>query len=184
MVIQQDPPMDENTQKWQGLVRASILAVTTHKLFGYVSLADQKAMGLIVLNSIIIPIVLAQVDTAEFQWAATISIVACAISMFSAMVCIFPKRRAMGKPDGSINPLHFSDIARMSENEYMEIMRPLYNTPSEMGMTVIRDIHDVSSNVLKPKFFWLKLSYIIFFIGNLLAIATELYTLSTTQGLF
>ena len=181
-MIQDSKPVDENAQKWQGLVRASILAVTTHKFFGYVSLADRKAMGVIILNSIIIPVVLSKMGTAEFQTASTISIVSCVISMFTAMICIFPKRRGLGKPDGSINPLHFSDIGRLTEDEYMEIMKPLYNEPAKMGMTVIRDLHDVSRNILRPKFFWLKLSYIIFFIGNLAAILIELFMLQNIQG--
>lgn len=117
-----DNSSEENMRKWHGLVRASILAVTTHKFFGYVSLADQKAMGVIILNSIIIPVVLGKIDIDHYRLAAALSIVACAFSMFTAMICIFPKRRTMGKPDGTINPLHFSDIARLTEQEYMDIM--------------------------------------------------------------
>lgn len=167
----------ENTKRWEGLVRASVLSANMNKLFGYINLADQKAMGVIILNSIIIPVVLGQIDIETFRLAATVSIVSCAISMFTAIICIFPKRRAYGKPDGSINPLHFSDIARMTEEEYLEIMQPLYNEPPKMGIAVIKDLHDVSRYVLEPKFFWLKLSYVVFFTGNLIAIIIELFSL-------
>lgn len=166
-----------DTDRWMGLVRANVVTSNMKKFFGYVNLADQKAMGLIALNSLIIPIVLSQMNIEDFKIASTISIVTCALSMFTAMICIFPKRRALGKPDGSINPLHFSDVARLTESEYLNIMRPIYNNPSLLAETVIKDLHDVARYILRPKFFWLKLSYMIFFFGNLLAILVELYNL-------
>lgn len=167
----------EQAKKWQGLVRASILSANTQKLFNYINLADQKAMGVIILNSIIIPVVLGKVGLEDFKIAATISIVACVISMFTAMICIFPKRRSHLKPNGQINPLHFSDIGRLSEEQYLDVMLPLYNNPPMLGVAVLQDLHDVSRNVLRPKFIWLKLSYVVFFFGNLTAIIVELLQL-------
>lgn len=167
----------EQAKKWQGLVRASILSANTQKLFNYINLADQKAMGVIILNSIIIPVVLGKVGIEDFRLAATISIVACVISMFMAMICIFPKRRSHLKPNGQINPLHFSDIGRLSEEEYLDVMLPLYNNPAKLGVAVIQDLHDVSRNVLRPKFIWLKLSYAVFFFGNLTALLVEVFNL-------
>ena len=167
----------EEGEKWAGIVRANLISANTQKFFNYISLVDQKANGLIFLNSIIIPIILSRVDVEDFRYAAIISIIACAASMFAAMICIFPKRRALGKPDGTINPLHFSDVARLSEEEYLAHMTPIYNDPPTLGKVAIKDLHDVASHILRPKFFWLKSSYLIFFFGNLLAIAVEFYYL-------
>lgn len=165
---------DTVDERWAGIVRASIISANINKLLGYIQLADQKAMGVIVLNSIIIPIVMAKIEDFNFRLAATISIATCFLSMFIAIICIFPKRRAYGKPDGSINPFHYSDVGRMTETEYLDIMKPLYNNPPDFGVTALRDLHDISRYVLVPKFFWLKLSYLVFFIGNFVAISIEI----------
>ncbi len=166
-----------NNERWQGLVRASILSSNTQKMYNYINLADQKAMGVIILNSIIIPVVMGQINNPDTKLAATLSIIACVASMFTAMACIFPKRRAMRKPDGSLNLLHYSDIGRLEESEYLEMIKPLYNNPPDLAVAVIKDLHDISRNVLLPKFAWMKLSYATFFLGNLTAILIELYTL-------
>ncbi len=165
---------DTTDKRWEGIVRASIISANINKLVGYIQLADQKAMGVIVLNSIIIPIVLSKINADQFKIAATLSIMACITSMFVAIICIFPKRRAYGKPDGTVNPFHYSDIGRMTEAEYLDIMQPIYNSPPDFAVASLKDLHDVSRYVLVPKFFWLKLSYIIFFLGNFSAIAIEI----------
>lgn len=160
-------------ERWSSLVRATVLTTNTRKFFGYIGLADQKAMGVIVLNSIIIPVVLAQISEDAHRLAATVSIISCIASLFAAIVCIFPKR---GNVRETINPFHFSDVGRLTEEEYLDIMDPIYNTPSCMAEAVIKDLHDVSRHILRPKFFWLKTSYVIFFAGNLIAIVMELIT--------
>jgi hypothetical protein len=157
-------------KRWEGLMRASILSATTRKLYGYINLADQKAMGLIVLNSIIIPLAMNSIQDTDFKLAATVAIITSIVSVFLAIVCVFPKRRSSGRPDGENNLLHFADIGNMSEDEYLEAMMPIYNEPRKLAKTVLRDLHDVSQLVLVPKFKLLKSAYIIFFIGNLAAI--------------
>lgn len=163
--------------KWEGLVRASILSATTQKLFGYVTLADQKAMGIIILNSIIIPVVIGHLGDDIYKLPATIAIITSVISILAAIICIFPKRRYRKLVEKGANLLHFNDIGHMSEHKYMDVMMPIYNDPKLLGQYVIKDLHDVSKNVLIPKFFWLKLSYIVFFCGNLVAVGMTLNTI-------
>ncbi len=151
-------------------MRASILSATTNKLYGYINLADRKAMGLIVLNSAIIPFAMNSIQTPDFKWASTVAIITSVISVFIAIICIFPKRRSSGRPDGENNLLHFADIGNMSEDEYLDIMMPIYNEPSRLAKVVLRDLHDVSQLVLITKFKLLKIAYIVFFFGNLAAI--------------
>ena len=159
---------------WEGLTRASILSTTTHKLYRYIGLADQKAMGLIVLNSVIIPFAMNGIDNEEFTIAATVAILTGIISIFMAIICIFPKRRFRGKADGGQNLLHFADIGCMSEEEYLDLINPIYNDRSQLAQEVLKDIHDVSHRVLIPKFALLKSAYIVFFIGNLAAVLSFL----------
>ncbi len=162
-------------KRWEGLVRANILSTTTNKLFGYIQLVDQKCMGLILLNSAIIPMAMNWMHQDKVFYPALISVLTGVLSIFIAIWCIFPKRGRTTKADGEPNLLHFTDIAAMSEEKYLELMRPLYNDRSLLGIAVIKDIHDVSSRVLKPKFKLLKASYIVFFIGNFAAVCVFLY---------
>lgn len=160
---------------FKALARATVLAAQTRKFFGYINLADQKAMGLIILNSIIIPIVFGHIANPDYLVAATVSIVACLISVFAAVVSIFPKRRDGEKPDGTINPFHYGDIGILKEDTYLEKMLPIYNDHDALAKEVLKDFHDTSRRILRPKFFWLKISYMIFVIGNLIGCIIALY---------
>jgi hypothetical protein len=168
-------PEDENLtapeKRWDALMRGQIISATTQKFFNYVWLADQKAQGLILLNTILIPVALNWIDKDVFHLSAIICIATAVISILCAIICIYPKRRNGRKPDGSINLLHFGDIGLMTEDEFLEEFRPVFNTPSKLADAAAKDIHDVARRIIKPKFFWLKASYILFFVGNMVATA-------------
>ena len=165
-----EAPKDENVLKWQGLVRASILSATTHKLYRYITVADQKAMGLIVMNSVIVPLAMNNIHSVNFKIPATLAIVTGVLSIFMAIICIFPKRKGGNKPMGKRNLLHFSEIGVLSEQDFMREFNAIYNDPGALAQMVIKDIYDVSNRVLIPKFSLLKWSYTTFFIGNLVAV--------------
>jgi hypothetical protein len=89
------------------------------------------------------------------------------------------KRRNGRKPDGSVNLLHFGDIGLMKEAEFLEEFSPIYNDPCKLADAAIKDIHDAARRIIRPKFYWLKLSYALFFFGNLAAIIATLYCVLT-----
>ena len=151
----------QEPKRWQGLARANVLNTTTLKLFGYIQLADQKAMGLILLNSAIIPLAMNWLHKGSLDLPATISVITGVASVFMAIWCIFPKRGRRANKE--INPLHFNDIGGVSEEEYLRIMMPVYNDHQELAEHVLKDVHAISQKVLIPKFRLLKTSYIIFF---------------------
>lgn len=167
---------EQNKMLWHGLVRASILSATTHKLYRYISLADQKAMGLIIVNSAIIPFAMNGLDNLPgFKISATVTIITGVVSILMAIICIFPKRRVSNKSATEKNLLHFVEIANLSEDEFLDQFNPIYNDRGALGKAVIKDLYDVSNCVLAPKFWFLKISYIVFFVGNLIAISAFLY---------
>lgn len=168
-------PAGAEKPRWEALFRGQILSTTTTKFFNYVALADQKAQGLIFLNSIMIPVALNWIDKPNYHFSSIICIFTAVLSIMAAMICIYPKRRGGRKPDGTFNLLHFGDIGRMKEQEFMEEFLPKFNDPSKLAEVAVKDIHDTARRIIRPKFFWLKLSYMIFFFGNLGAIACALY---------
>lgn len=165
-----DLPEPKDGEHWAALLRGQVIASTTDKFVTYVNLADQKAQAMIILNSILIPVVLSWVGKPMFQIGAAISITAGIASILAAMLCIYPKRRRGHKPDGTYNLLHFGDIGRMSERRYLDLMQPVFNDLDALAKESIKDLHDVAKRIIIPKFFWLKMSYGTFFIGNLIAI--------------
>lgn len=168
------PPIDAE-ERWQALFRASVLTTTTNKFFNYIALADQKAQGMVILNSIIIPVALTWAEKPSFQYSALLSIATSVISIFFAIMCIYPKRRKGRRPDGKPNLLHFNDIHRLSEQEFLEQFNPIVNSNSALCLATVKDLHDISLHVMRPKFFWLKAAYISFFIGNCLSLLTILF---------
>ncbi|MAE52116.1 MAG: hypothetical protein CMH27_09930 [Micavibrio sp.] len=170
-------PESIDKERWGALFRGQIIGTTIRKFSGYVALADQKAQGLIFMNSILIPVAMNWIENPGYRVGALICIVTAIFSILAALICIYPKRRAGRKPDGTINLLHFGDIAKLKEEDFLDEFLPVYNDLNLLSEAAAKDMHDVARRVIRPKFYWLKLSYIIFFCGNLAAIFGTLYAI-------
>jgi hypothetical protein len=92
------------------------------------------------------------------------------LSIWAAIVCIYPKRKYRKQGDRELNLLHFNDIGHMDKDEYLKQMLPRFNDLSKLAELVVNDLYDTSRYSIIPKFLWLKISYSFFGIGNLLAI--------------
>ncbi len=170
-------PEASDQQHWEALLRGQVLSVTTQKFFNYINLADQKAQAMIILNSILIPVAIGKIDDPVFDVPATIAIIAAVGSILARIACIYPKRRSGRKPDGTYNLLHFGDIGRMREDQFLNLFCPVFNDLGELAEASIKDLHDISKRIILPKFFWLKIAYGFFFVGNLIAIGWTMYVI-------
>lgn len=173
-------PASADSERWAALYRGQLIGTTIRKFYNYVNLADQKAQGLIFLNTILIPVAFHWIEMPGYRIGALICITTAVISITAAMICIYPKRRAGRKPDGTINLLHFSDIAQMKEHEFLDEFLPVFNDLSLLSEAAAKDMHDTARRIIRPKFFWLKFSYISFFFGNLAAVGATLYAIWTS----
>lgn len=166
--------------EWEALLRGTIISTTTQKFFNYVSLADQKAQAMIILNSILVPVIINWADKPGYEWGVMIALGSAISSILLSIICIYPKRRSGKKPDGSINYLHFGDIGRISEQEYLKRMKPIFNDNNQLSEASLKDLHDVARRIILPKFFWLKCAYAVFFFGNLAAIICVLWVMQVS----
>ncbi len=157
-------------EKWSAMLRGQIISATLNKMMVVMRLADQKAQVLIFMNSILIPVCINEVSNPAFQNAAIISIVTSVLSILTSMICIYPKRKYRNSGHRDINLLHFNDIGHLEKDEYMEMFKPVFNDSEKISEAAIYDIYDLSRYSLRPKFMWLKISYGIFALGNMLAI--------------
>lgn len=170
-------PESADKERWAALYRGQIITTTIRKFYSYVALADQKAQGLIFMNSILIPVAMNWIEHPGYRVGALICIITAVFSIMSAMICIYPKRRAGRKPDGTINLLHFGDIALLKEHEFLDEFLPVFNDLNLLSEAAAKDMHDAARRIIRPKFYWLKLSYLVFFFGNLAAIIGTLYAI-------
>lgn len=168
-----------NQKRWEGLARGQILSSTVRKLNNAIRLIDQKAQVMLIINSITIPIGLSWIQKEQFLYAAIAVILTAMWTMFFSIIAIYPRSRKVTKlRDKKLNRsnlLHWGDIWVMTEEEYLERARPIVNDVSLLTEACLKDIHDISRNVLRHKFFWIRFTYYSFFIGNIAAIIFASY---------
>ena len=58
----------------------------------------------------------------------------------------------------------------MSKEEYLNKVMPVVNNTSQLTKACMEDIYDISANVLRQKFFWIRFTYYSFFLGNIFAL--------------
>lgn len=160
-----------NKKKWEGIARGQVLGATTSKLNSAVRLIDQKAQVMLVINSITIPIGLSWIQKEQFMLGAIIAIITAVWTMFFSILTIYPRSREKKKKTRhSANLLHWGDIWCMSEKEYLDTIKPIVNDVNLLTEACLKDIYDLSSNVLRQKFFWIRFTYYSFFLGNISAL--------------
>lgn len=160
----------DQPEKWQALLRGQITSATVSKFMTVVSLVDQKAQAMIFLNSILIPVCISALEHDLYKEAAVISIGTSILTIFAAMVCIYPKRRYRKSADRDLNLLHFNDIGHMEKDEYLARFLPIFNDSNKLAEAAVHDLYDMSRYSILPKYTWLKVTYATFIFGNVMAI--------------
>ena len=158
-----------NQSRWQALFRGSLLSTTMNKHVSYVGLADRRAQGIITINSILIPLALSGSQNPIFMNGALVAIATALLSISTAIFSLYPKRYGH-KNHAHRDLLHFSQIQRFSEERYLELMKEALEDTGLLAEMITQDLYHISQRILHPKFFWLKISYFSFFIGNLIAL--------------
>ena len=173
------PPAHDN-EHWAAMFRGTVLASQKQGLITYVNIADQKAQVMLFINSLIIPFILPGVEMPDYRLAAIIALITAALSVFFAVMTVFPRGPARFKKRPYSNQLHFADIKQHPTfASYLHDVRPIYNDLGKLGTESLKYMYDMSRFVLKGKYFWLRLCYGGFLIGNILALAVFLYSIAT-----
>ncbi len=157
-------------QKWPALLRGQIMVSTVGKFMTVISLLDQKAQVMIFINSILIPVCISAVEHETFKEAAIVSVFTAILSIFAAIICIYPKRKYRNIEDSDLNLLHFNDIGHLELEQFVPMFLERFNDGEKLCEMAVYDLHDLSSKSIRPKYTWLKISYAIFLIGNVLAV--------------
>ena len=163
---------------WEALFRGSVLSTHASTLVSYVTIADQKAQLMLFLNSLIIPSVIPSLQDEGYRTSALIALITAFVTIILAIMAVMPRGANRFNEVERPNLLHFATIKRFKTFEqYLNEIKPIYNDPQKLGQESLRYIYDTSLYILKGKYFWLRLCYIIFLVGNFSAITTLIFML-------
>ncbi len=162
-----EPGEDPN---WPALMRATLMAAILAKQVNYVELADRRAIAMITINAVMLPVALSRVPQ---ELPAFIFIAFGILSLISGVSCLLPKpyTRGVGRDYGL---LHFTGITNYSEPEYLEKMRVMLLDRNSLVEHFCSDLYHLSHFILIPKFRWVKVSYLAFLIGLLATLGAYL----------
>ncbi len=155
---------------WPALLRGSVLSSAQSKHVQYISLADRRAQVVITINAFLIPIAISAYDNTEIRLGITLFVLAAALSIFFAVMCLMPKRYKIDM-QGNANLLHFSGIWQHDEDSYKALMRESLESRNTITELMVSDIYHLSHDVLRPKFRWMRMSFYAFLAGLLIALA-------------
>ncbi len=159
--------MNDDSERWPGLFRGSVLSATIAKHVSYVTSGDSRAQGLILLNSALIPLALNGMAHQELRTAATLCLITALATICLCIFSLYPKR-LKGKEEG-VNLLHYAEFCRLSERDYLDRMRALCEEPGRLAEAVARDLYHLGTRIVAPKFLLLRFAYIVFLLGQLTA---------------
>lgn len=158
-----------NQSRWQGLFRGSLLSTTINKQINYVGFADRRAQGIITINAILIPVAINGSQNPLFQLGSILAVLTAILSISAATYSLYPKSYTTKKEHHKYL-LHFSQIQKLSESHYMKLMKEALADTGKLAELATHDLYHLSTRILKPKFFWLKVSYFIFLFGYIISI--------------
>ena len=158
--------------KWAALRRTGVLNNIQNKHVQFIALADRRAQVMLAMYAFLIPLSIAGTSsTPRWNPALIIFIIFAMASACCALLSLLPKRyNAVETCDCQM--LHFSGISSLEESDYMERMQAMLHDQERLAAAVTRDIYHISRDILKPKFLWMRISYLLFFAGSSLSLLT------------
>lgn len=159
--------MDEQQQKWEGLFRGSVMASMFAKNSAMLTSSDTRAQGLMLLNSVLVPLAIKGMENPAFRPAALLSILTGLITITLCIFCVYPKR--LRSRSGVRNILHYVEFSRMSEDAFVDEMKGLFADKEKFAEAAVRDLYHLGSRILAPKYFFLRCAYLVFLVGQPIA---------------
>lgn len=135
------------------------------------AMADSKASIMITVTSIILTVLISQLDKPGIHWIVLTAGSFAIGALLLAILAVLPRFGHPKTPDGSpdvdspfFNLLFFGHMAQLDLATYEEQIQTMMANHGSIYLTIVRDIH-VGSIVLMRKFKRLRWSYICFMLG-------------------
>lgn len=141
------------------------------------TMADTKASIIITVSSIVLTIGLSRLRDPDFRVALLVLSVFTMLALLMAILAVLPKFRGVKRLDGPLPPhfnlLFFGHFSGLSLDRYLEEMAPRM-MPGRAYDTVLRDVYGLGFYLAQHKYPYLRLSYLFFLSGFVLAVLVQL----------
>ena len=143
-------------------------------------MADAKANMIITVSSIVLTLALGRAADPEYRIAMAVLAVFTLVALLLAILAVLPKYRKHEAPTGSLPPyfnvLFFGHFAGLGQERFFQELAKVLQ-PGRPYEAVARDVYGQGLYLAQHKYPWLRLSYLFFLSGFLLACAIQLVLL-------
>lgn len=143
-------------------------------------MADAKANMIITVSSIVLTLALGRAANPEYRIAMSVLAIFTLIALLLAILAVLPKYRKHAAPKGTLpahfNLLFFGHFANLDQDRFLDEMVGVLQ-PGRPYETVARDVYGQGRYLAQHKYPWLRLSYLFFLAGFLLACIVQLGTM-------
>lgn len=140
------------------------------------TMADTKANIIITVSSIVLTLVLGRVTDPDLRAGLIVLGVFTLLALLLAILAVLPKYRGTRKIEGPLpedfNVLFFGHFAALDRERFLEEMAQKM-LPGQAYETVVRDVYSLGMYLAHHKYPYLRLSYLFFLAGFVLACVVQ-----------
>ena len=144
------------------------------------TMADTKASMIITVSSIVLTIALGRFNDPEYRLALIVLSIFTMLALLCAILTVLPKFRGVKRLEGEIPPgfnlMFFGHFSALDQQRWLDEMAARM-MPGRAYQTVLEDVYGLGMYLAQHKYPWLRLSYLFFLAGFLLACVAQVYTL-------
>ncbi|MCK7592746.1 Pycsar system effector family protein [Pseudomarimonas salicorniae] len=143
------------------------------------TMADTKASMIITVSSIVLTLALGRLNDPEFRLALIVLSVFTMLALLCAIFTVLPKFRGVKRLQGEIPPgfnlMFFGHFSALDQQRWMDEMAARM-MPGRAYQTVLEDVYGLGMYLAHHKYPWLRMAYLFFLTGFVLACVAQLYT--------
>jgi len=140
------------------------------------TMADTKANIIITVASIVLTLALGRLKDGEMYLGLLVLAAFTLLALLLAILAVLPKYRRVVGHDGPLpehfNVLFFGHFAALDQQRYLREMAAAMQ-PGQAYETVVRDVYGLGSYLAQHKYPYLRLSYLFFLAGFVLACVVQ-----------
>lgn len=145
------------------------------------TMADNKANIVITMSSIVLTLVLGRLDDPDLRVASITLAVFTLLALLLAVLAVLPKYRPLKLVDGQIPPqfnlLFFGHFAELPRERFLAEIAGALKQDGSVYETMARDTYALGWYLAHHKYRYLRLSYIFFLAGFILACVLQVITM-------
>ena len=140
------------------------------------TMADTKANIIITVASIVLTLALGRLKDGEMYLGLVVLAGFTLLALLLAIMAVLPKYRRVGQHTGPLPPqfnvLFFGHFASLDQERFLREMAAAMQ-PGQAYETVVRDVYSLGSYLAHHKYPYLRLSYLFFLAGFVLACVVQ-----------